>query len=105
MNDAGATLPQIMAQSGHKDVDTLVNHYIRSSEKHNKEVYLRTLSMNDDEKPTEISLNPAINIESDMPKTNEDKYIALLEKGLIGKDEFMALMGISNNKQAHPMFG
>jgi len=105
MNDAGATLPQIMAQSGHKDVDTLVNHYIRSSEKHNKEVYLRTLSMNDDEKPTEISLNPAINIKSEMPKTNEDKYIALLEKGLIGKDEFMALMGISNNKQSHPMFG
>jgi hypothetical protein len=38
---------------------------------------------------------------SPKPKDDEDstdKYIALLQKGLIGKEEFVALMGINKNK-------
>jgi len=46
MAEAGATIPEIMAQSKHRSVDTLIKHYIRPSEKHNKEVYLKTLSFN-----------------------------------------------------------
>ena len=44
MHNAGASIPEIMAQSKHRSVDTLIKHYICPSEQHNKQVYLDTLS-------------------------------------------------------------
>jgi len=44
MHNAGASIPEIMAQSKHRSVDTLVKHYICPSEERYKEVYLNTLS-------------------------------------------------------------
>jgi site-specific recombinase XerD len=46
MHNAGASIPEIMAQSKHRSVDTLVKHYICPSEERFKEVYLNTLSFN-----------------------------------------------------------
>ncbi len=44
MHNAGASIPEIMAQSKHRSVDTLVKHYICPLEERYKEVYLNTLS-------------------------------------------------------------
>lgn len=44
MHNAGASIPEIMAQSKHRSVDTLIKHYICPSEERYKEVYLKTLS-------------------------------------------------------------
>jgi site-specific recombinase XerD len=44
MHNAGASIPEIMAQSKHRSVETLVKHYICPSEERYKEVYLNTLS-------------------------------------------------------------
>lgn len=53
MHNAGASIPDIMAQSRHRSVDTLLKHYISPSEEHNREIYLKTLSFNtnNDEQP------------------------------------------------------
>jgi len=47
MHNAGASIPEIMAQSKHRSVETLVKHYICPSEERYKEVYLNTLSFED----------------------------------------------------------
>ena len=44
MHDNGKTLRNIMAQTGHKSVDTLVKHYIQSSSRHYKNAYEDAMS-------------------------------------------------------------
>lgn len=111
MAEAGATIPEIMAQSKHRSVDTLIKHYICPSEKHNKEVYLKTLSFNkkperkpdilEPEKPPQ----PQIEQTAQVPQNKEDKYIQLLRDGLIGKEEFMKLMMSNKKTDTNPLYG
>jgi len=65
MHNAGASIPEIMAQSKHRSVDTLVKHYICPSEERYKEVYLNTLSF--DNKTEEAKTEPPKN--QQRPKT------------------------------------
>ncbi len=65
MHNAGASIPEIMAQSKHRSVDTLVKHYICPSEERYKEVYLNTLSF--DDKTEEAKTEPPKN--QQRPKT------------------------------------
>jgi len=111
MAEAGATIPEIMAQSRHRSVDTLIKHYICPSEKHNKEVYLKTLSFN--KKPErksdiiEPEKIPQSQIEQtiQVPQNKEDKYIQLLRDGLINKEEFMKLITAHKKADSNSIYG
>jgi len=111
MAEAGATIPEIMAQSKHRSVDTLVKHYICPSEKHNKEVYLKTLSFNkklernpdilEPEKPPQSQIEQPAQV----PQNKEDKYIQLLRDGLINKEEFVKLITAHKKTESNPIYG
>jgi integrase/recombinase XerD len=111
MAEAGATIPEIMAQSKHRSVDTLIKHYICPSEKHNKEVYLKTLSFNKKPERKSNSLEPEKPPQSQtgqtvqVPQNKEDKYIKLLRDGLINKEEFMKLITAHKKTDPNPLYG
>ena len=113
MAEAGARIPEIMAQSKHRCVDTLIKHYICPSEKHNKEVYLKTLSFNPEFEPErkvdvlepEKRFQTQITQTIQTPQNREDKYIQLLRDGLINKDEFVKLISSDKNNDTTPIYG
>ena len=113
MAEAGATIPEIMAQSRHRSVDTLIKHYICPTEEHNKEVYLKTLSFNKKPEPEhkqdtpEPEKPPQTQTIQTLPVTpnKEDRYIQLLKDGLIDKDDFMQLMLTLKKTDSNPLYG
>ncbi len=112
MAEAGAKIPEIMAQSRHRSVDTLIKHYICPSEKHNKDVYLKTLSFNQDEPERKVDVlepnktpQPQITQTIQTSQNREDKYIQLLRDGLINKEEFMKLISSDKNNDTTPIYG
>lgn len=100
MDENGASMMEIKAQSRHKDVKTL-EIYIRHSEEHLKDVYLKTVPVINEpqieEQPRpvlqKVEHTPQLQISQ---QSKEDKYIKLLRDGIIEKDDFMKLMGINH---------
>lgn len=102
MDENGASMTEIKAQSRHKDVKTL-EIYIRHSEEHIRNVYMNTVPTYDEPQkpkkpqpiPQNIEQTPQLQITQQKQQSKEDKYIKLLQEKLIGKEEFMKLMGIN----------
>lgn len=108
MHNAGASIPEIMAQSKHRSVDTLIKHYICPSEEHNKEVYLNTLSFDtktEAVKPSKSKLQP----KSQSIVSNIEQILAQqLANGLITPEVY--LEAVSKLKSKHenvsiPIYG
>ena len=103
MDENGASMMEIKAQSRHKDLKTL-EIYIRHSEEHIKKVYLNTIpSLDEPQKPKQPQPIPQKIIEASQPQitqknqlSKEDKIIELLMDGKIDKEEFKILMGTNN---------
>jgi integrase/recombinase XerD len=99
MDENGASMMEIKAQSRHKDVKTL-EIYIRHSEEHLKNVYLKTVPVLDESQTQEqpqpvtqkIELTQQPQITQQKQQSREDKYIELLREKLIDNEEFMKLM-------------
>jgi len=101
MDENGASMMEIKAQSRHKDIKTL-EIYIRHSDEHIKNVYMNTVPKLD--KPNQIQTTSQIIEPSKQPQitqqnqqSREDKYIELLRENKIDKEEFMKLMRISQS--------
>ncbi len=119
MAQKGINLKIIQQQSRHSDLNTLMG-YIQPTDEESRDEYIRGMSLNDIQpkqkkpyglvKPTEET-QPKLyhKVENDTDKLNRypntkrtkdedktDKYIALLQKGLIGKDDFLNLIGNDN---------
>jgi site-specific recombinase XerD len=98
MDENGASMMEIKAQSRHKDTKTL-EIYIRHSDEHLKNVYMKTVPSFDKIDNTEQSSQQKtpIPLQNQIPVHDKgDKYIDLLEKGLIKREDFLQLMGINN---------
>ncbi len=104
MSNAGMSLVEIQAQTKHRSLETLTKHYINPSKERVKKVYTEVFNQFSDEqipKPQpEIKPMPEPQPKSQPEDDKTDKYIALLEKGLIGREDFLKLM-TSENKQAN----
>lgn len=104
MDENGASMMEIKAQSRHKDVKTL-EIYIRHSEEHIRNVYMNTVpTLDEPQKPKQpqptqqnIEQTPQLQITQQKQQSKEDKYIKLLQEKLIDKEEFMKLMEINHH--------
>ncbi|MCJ7571997.1 MAG: site-specific integrase [Candidatus Thermoplasmatota archaeon] len=100
MDENGASMMDIKAQSRHKDIKTL-EIYIRHSDKHLKNVYINTVPNLDEPRKTQIvpQIIEPITQPQIIPQTQqsrEDKYIELLKEKLIDKEDFIRLMGLNH---------
>ena len=97
------SLVAIQAQTKHRCLETLTKHYINPYSKERvKKAYTEVFNQFSDEQIP--ILQPEIKPTSEpqpKPQPEDDKtdrYIALLEKGLIGREDFLKLM-TSEKKQ------
>jgi len=98
MDENGASMMEIKAQSRHKDIKTL-EIYIRHSEEHIKNVYMNTVPTFDRSRDPKKSIPKPKRIEPIPQQQNkEDKYIDLLREGLITRDDFLKLVGLDNQQ-------
>lgn len=97
MDENGASMMEIKAQSRHKDIKTL-EIYIRHSDEHIKNVYMKTVPNLDEPQKTQTtpqSIEPITqpHITQQKQQNREDKYIELLREKLIDKEDFIKLIG------------
>ena len=100
MDENGASMMEIKAQSRHKDIKTL-EIYIRHSDEHIKNVYMNTVPKLDEPNKTQPSEQIKYPIKQPQmtkqeQQSREDKYIELLRENKIDKEDFMKLMGINH---------
>ena len=111
MHNAGASIPDIMAQSRHRSVDTLLKHYINPSEEHNREIYLKTLSFNtnnDEQSQKTIKRKQPKQDREDNPSTIEQILATQLANGTITPEIY--LEAVNKLKKEHenmsvPIYG
>lgn len=97
MDENGASIMEIKAQSRHKDIKTL-EIYIRQSDEHIKNVYMNTvptLSESAEKQTTKQTIEPMPQSQMIQQKQRccEDRYIDLPMKKSIDKEDFKKLMG------------
>jgi len=107
----GINLKIIQSQSRHSDIQTLLG-YIQPTEEETKKEYFRGMSLGQNQhyvldsqrsKPQKDSyevenINRKAMIKSEKDTDKTDKYIALLQEGIISKDEFKKLMSNNNTE-------
>ncbi|MCK5260828.1 MAG: PQQ-binding-like beta-propeller repeat protein [Thermoplasmatales archaeon] len=98
MDENGASMMEIKAQSRHKDVKTL-EIYIRHSEEHIKNVYMNTVpTLDGPQEPKKPKPIPKRIEPIPQQQNREDKYIDLLREGFITRDDFLKLVGLDDQQ-------
>lgn len=106
MHNAGANIPDIMAQSRHRSVDTLLKHYINPSEEHNREIHLKTMSF--DTKNEESQLKIIKRKHPTQPGKNESSSIEQILATQLAKGKSIPevyLQAVSKLKKEHENVG
>jgi hypothetical protein len=79
--------------------------YIQPTEEETRDEYLKGISIdvtpNIPKTPTKPNEEKPIIKTKPNEDDNTDRYIALLQKGLIGKDDFLKLLGVNNRDNSN----